>query len=88
MCIDAREVQRYQHCVFTLSVQILLDDDAASERTQETFLAAWRGLPSFRGEVRFSTWLYRIALTSCVSATGKTHAGERAAREKADGPEA
>ncbi len=34
--------------------------------TQETFLAAWQGLPAFRGEARFSTWLYRIAYNSSL----------------------
>ena len=37
------------------------DYEEASEITQEAFLAAWLGLPSFRGEARFATWLYRIA---------------------------
>ena len=40
---------------------MLQDYDEASEITQEVFLAAWQGLPSFRGEARFATWLYRIA---------------------------
>jgi RNA polymerase sigma-70 factor (ECF subfamily) len=35
--------------------------EEASEITQEAFLAAWQGLPTFRGEARFATWLYRIA---------------------------
>ena len=34
----------------------------AEEVLQETFLKAWRGIERFRGEARFSTWLYRIAL--------------------------
>jgi RNA polymerase sigma-70 factor (ECF subfamily) len=40
---------------------MLQEYEEASEVTQETFLAAWQGLPSFRGDARFSTWLYRIA---------------------------
>jgi len=54
-------VQRHQRRVFTLALRMLQDYDEASEITQETFLAAWMGLPSFRGEARFATWLYRIA---------------------------
>jgi RNA polymerase sigma-70 factor, ECF subfamily len=37
-----------------------LDDAEAQEVAQETFLRAWRGLKSFRGDARFFTWLYRI----------------------------
>src|SRR5712664_3583490 len=54
-------VQRYQRRVFNLVFRMLQDYEEASEITQEAFLAAWQGLPSFRGEARFSTWLYRIA---------------------------
>jgi RNA polymerase sigma-70 factor, ECF subfamily len=54
-------VQRYQRRVFNLVFRMLQDYEEASETTQEAFLAAWQGLPAFRGEARFSTWLYRIA---------------------------
>jgi len=54
-------VQLYQRRVFNLIFRMLQDYEEASEVTQEAFLAAWQGLSSFRGEARFSTWLYRIA---------------------------
>lgn len=54
-------VQRYQRRVFNLVYRMLQQYEEASEITQETFLAAWQGLPSFRGDARFATWLYRIA---------------------------
>jgi len=54
-------VQRHQRRVFNLSLRLVQDYDEASEITQEAFLSAWQGLTSFRGEARFSTWLYRIA---------------------------
>jgi RNA polymerase sigma-70 factor (ECF subfamily) len=57
----AQLVQRYQRRTFNLAFRILHQYDEASEITQETFLAAWQGLPSFRGDARFPTWLYRIA---------------------------
>ncbi len=57
----AQLVQRYQRRIFNLAFRILQQYDEASEITQETFLAAWQGLPSFRGDARFPTWLYRIA---------------------------
>jgi RNA polymerase sigma-70 factor (ECF subfamily) len=53
--------QRHQRRVFQLVFCLLQDYDDANDATQEAFLAAWQGLPSFRGEARFSTWLYRIA---------------------------
>ena len=54
-------VQRHQRRVFTLVLRMLQDDEEASEITQNAFIAAWQGLPAFRGEARFATWLYRIA---------------------------
>ncbi len=54
-------VQRHQRFVFNLVFRMLEQYEEANEVTQETFLAAWQGLPRFRGEARFSTWLYRIA---------------------------
>jgi RNA polymerase sigma-70 factor (ECF subfamily) len=54
-------VQRHQRRVFTMVLRMLQDYEEASEITQEAFIGAWQGLPSFRGEARFATWLYRIA---------------------------
>jgi RNA polymerase sigma-70 factor, ECF subfamily len=54
-------VQRHQRRVFNLVLRMLQDYEEANEITQEAFLAAWMGLPSFRGEARFPPWLYRIA---------------------------
>lgn len=62
----ARLVQRHQRRVFNLIFRMLQDYEEASEITQETFLAAWQALPSFRGDARFSTWLYRIAYNSAL----------------------
>lgn len=59
-------VQRHQRRVFNLSVRMVQDYEEASEVTQEAFVAAWQGLPSFRGEARFATWLYRIAYHCCL----------------------
>lgn len=44
------------------------DEAAADDLAQEAFLLAWRKLEQFRGEARFSTWLYRIAY-SCFLQT-------------------
>lgn len=47
------------------------DAAAADDLAQETFLLAWRKLDQFRGEARFSTWLYRIAYTCFLQAQRK-----------------
>lgn len=54
-------VQRYQRRIFNLMYRMVQNYDEASEITQDAFLAAWQGLPAFRGDARFATWLYRIA---------------------------
>jgi RNA polymerase sigma-70 factor (ECF subfamily) len=59
-------IQRYQHRIFNMILRILQDYEEACEITQEAFLAAWQGLPAFRGEARFPTWLYRIAYHCCL----------------------
>jgi RNA polymerase sigma-70 factor, ECF subfamily len=73
-------VQRHQRRVFNLVLRMLQDYEEASEITQEAFLAAWLGLPSFRGEARFATWLYRIAY-NCALKQLERHKRERLLRE-------
>ncbi|HEX4205981.1 MAG TPA: sigma-70 family RNA polymerase sigma factor, partial [Ktedonobacteraceae bacterium] len=62
----AQLVQIHQRRVFNLVFRMLQSYEEANEITQETFFAAWQGLPSFRRDARFSTWLYRIAYNCCL----------------------
>jgi RNA polymerase sigma-70 factor, ECF subfamily len=57
-------LERHQARVFTLAARLLGSPDDAADAAQETFIRAWRGLPRFRGDARFSTWLHRICLNA------------------------
>jgi RNA polymerase sigma-70 factor (ECF subfamily) len=59
-------VCRYQARVYRLACRLTADEADAKDVLQETFLAAYRGLPSFRGGSRFSSWLYRIATNAAL----------------------
>src|SRR5213082_3816984 len=73
----AQLVQRYQRRIFNLVFRMLQHYEEACEVTQEAFLAAWQGLPSFRGDACFSTWLYRIAY-NCAFKQLETRKRDRA----------
>ena len=55
-------VSRHARRTYGMVARILGDRAAAEDVVQETFVRAWRGLSSFRGDAQFSTWLYRIAV--------------------------
>ena len=59
-------VSRYQERVYRLACRLAADEGDARDVLQETFLAVYRGLPAFRSESRFSTWLYRIATNAAL----------------------
>ena len=58
-------VRRHEARVWRLCGRILSDDDAALDAAQESFVKAWKALPRFKGDARFSTWLTRIAINQC-----------------------
>lgn len=62
-----RVFEHYKDQVYSIAVEFLKgDESAAKDVTQEVFVKVFRGLPSFRQEARFSTWLYRIVTNACM----------------------
>ncbi len=59
-------VQRYQPQTYRLALGILASREEAEDATQEALIAMLSSLPRFRGDSRFSTWLYRLTLNTCL----------------------
>jgi RNA polymerase sigma-70 factor (ECF subfamily) len=68
-------VRRYRDKVYRLSYKILRHEEDAAEALQDAFLSAYRGLPRFKAESSFSTWLYRIATNASLMKYRKRREG-------------
>jgi RNA polymerase sigma-70 factor (ECF subfamily) len=55
-------ILRWERPIYALAYRVIGREEDARDVCQETFLRAFRGLPGFKGEAKFSSWLYRIAL--------------------------
>ena len=60
-------VNRYQNYVFTLAMRFTRNREDAEEVSQDIFVKAYRALADFRGASKFSTWLYTIVNTTCIT---------------------
>jgi RNA polymerase sigma-70 factor (ECF subfamily) len=58
-------ILRWERPIYALAYRTIGREEDARDITQETFLRAFRALPKFRREAKFSSWLYRIALNLC-----------------------
>ena len=57
-------VRKYRHRVMKVSLRYTRNRADAEDAVQETFLKAYWGLPNFRGDAAFYSWLHRIAINS------------------------
>lgn len=62
----AELMRLYEKKVYTLCFRMCGNAEDAEEAAQDTFLALWRGIGSFRQESSLATWIYRLASNSCI----------------------
>ena len=60
-------VERYKSYVFTLTLRFIKSREDAEEVSQDIFIKAYRSLADFKGTAKFSTWLYTIVNTTCIT---------------------
>ena len=64
-------VDKYKDMVFTLAIKIVKNRELAEEVSQYAFLKAFKYLPKFKGDSKFSTWLYKIAYNTSLDSIKK-----------------
>ncbi|MHB9143781.1 MAG: RNA polymerase sigma factor [Symbiobacteriia bacterium] len=77
-------VDRYRAPVYRLVARMLSDSTDAEDAAQETFIQVYRGLPAYRGQACFSTWVYRIAVNRCLDQRRRRQNPTRQAMPLAD----
>lgn len=65
-------VRIYENKAYHLALRMVSNPEDAYDVAQDAFLSAWRGLPSFRGESGFSTWLYRLVSNAAIDHLRRT----------------
>ncbi len=64
-------IERYKGMIFTMINRILGDPSIADDVAQDVFIRAYKALPRFRKEAKFSTWLHRICYNLCITIVKK-----------------
>jgi RNA polymerase sigma-70 factor, ECF subfamily len=59
-------VDRYKDLVYTLSMRMMKNREEAEEVAQDTFIKTYSSLNKFKGDSKFSTWIYRVAYNTCL----------------------
>lgn len=64
-------VREQKSTIYTVCYMFSNDEDEVSDLFQETLINLWKGYESFRHESKLSTWIYRVAMNTCISADRK-----------------
>ncbi|MFC2129339.1 RNA polymerase sigma factor [Bacteroidota bacterium] len=60
-------MDKYKDMVYTLCVRMLSSEADAEEAAQDVFVKVYKSINSFKGNSKFSTWIYRITYNQCIS---------------------
>ena len=59
-------VDQYKDLVFSLALRMMKNREEAEEVAQDTFIKIYKSLSKFKGDSKFSTWVYRVAYNTCL----------------------
>ena len=62
----ARLVREHKSSIYTVCYMFSHDEEEVNDLFQETLINMWKGIDSFRDESKISTWIYRVALNTCL----------------------
>ena len=64
-------VKKYENMVFSISFKMMGNREEAEDVAQEVFIKSFKSLKNFKGDAKFSTWLYRISYNYCLDTLKK-----------------
>lgn len=67
----AQLVKENKSTIYTVCYMFSKDQDEVNDLFQEVLINLWRGIGSFKGESKLSSWIYRVSLNTCISADRK-----------------
>ncbi len=59
-------VDRYKDLIFTLALRMIKNKEEAEEVSQDTFIKVYKKLSKFKGDSKFSTWIYKVTYNTCL----------------------
>ena len=76
----AAVVQENKATIYTVCYMFSADREEVEDLFQEALIALWRGFSSFRGESNIRSWIYRVALNTCISSERKRRRRDESVR--------
>ena len=76
----AQVVREHKTTIYTVCYMFSADREEVEDLFQEALIALWRGFSSFRGESNIRSWIYRVALNTCISSERKKRRRDESVR--------
>ncbi len=80
-------VKLYEKRIYTMALRMTGNSEDAYDISQEVFIRVYKALPGFKGDSKFSTWIYRIVSNLCIDFNRKSTKIRQISLERDDGDE-